>query len=73
MLIVLAMPWTQDLSGSIRESDDKNLWITHRQAIYSFRFNLTPSEVPFGGFKMSGIGRENGLAAIEHFTQTKTM
>lgn len=36
-------------------------------------FNLVPAEVPFGGFKMSGVGRENGLAAIEHFTQTKTI
>lgn len=36
-------------------------------------FNLAPPEVPFGGHKMSGIGRENGLASIEHYTQTKTV
>jgi len=36
-------------------------------------FNLAPAEVPFGGYKMSGIGRENGHAAIEHYTQTKTV
>jgi len=28
-------------------------------------FNLAPAELPFGGYKMSGIGRENGLAAID--------
>jgi len=36
-------------------------------------FNLAPAELPFGGYKMSGIGRENGLAAIEHYTQFKTI
>ena len=34
---------------------------------------MAPAELPFGGFKMSGIGRENGLAAIEHYTQYKTV
>ena len=28
-------------------------------------YNLTPVEMPFGGFKQSGIGRENSLAALE--------
>ena len=36
-------------------------------------YNLTPIEVPFGGYKQSGIGRENGAAAIEHYTQLKTV
>ena len=36
-------------------------------------YNLTPIEVPFGGVKQSGIGRENGVAALEHFTQRKTV
>jgi betaine-aldehyde dehydrogenase len=36
-------------------------------------YNVTPVEVPFGGNKQSGIGRENGLAAIEHYTQIKTV
>jgi len=36
-------------------------------------FNPAPAELPFGGYKMSGIGRENGLAAIEHYTQYKTI
>ena len=36
-------------------------------------YNITPIEVPFGGVKQSGIGRENSLAAIEHYTQRKTV
>lgn len=36
-------------------------------------YNITPAEIPFGGYKESGIGRENGLQTIEHFTQTKTI
>jgi betaine-aldehyde dehydrogenase len=36
-------------------------------------YNLTPIEVPFGGYRQSGIGRENSLAAVEHYTQLKTV
>lgn len=36
-------------------------------------FNITPVEVPFGGYKMSGFGREGGLAVINYYTQLKTV
>jgi betaine-aldehyde dehydrogenase len=36
-------------------------------------YNLTPVEAPFGGVKLSGVGRENGHAALEHYTQIKTV
>jgi betaine-aldehyde dehydrogenase len=36
-------------------------------------YNVTPVEVPFGGNKQSGIGRENGMAAIEHYMQVKSV
>lgn len=36
-------------------------------------YNVTPIEMPFGGYKQSGIGRENSLAAIEHYTQVKAV
>ena len=36
-------------------------------------YNITPVEIPFGGYKQSGIGRENGLAALEHYTQLKSV
>ncbi|QQA43798.1 betaine-aldehyde dehydrogenase [Pelagovum pacificum] len=36
-------------------------------------YNLTPVEAPFGGSKMSGVGRENSRAAIEHFSERKSV
>lgn len=36
-------------------------------------YNLTPIEMPFGGVKRSGIGRENGSAAIEHYSSVKSV
>jgi betaine-aldehyde dehydrogenase len=36
-------------------------------------YNVTPPEVPFGGYKQSGIGRENGRQTVEHYTQLKTI
>ncbi len=40
-------------------------WINH--------YNVTPVELPFGGAKRSGLGRENGKAAIEHYSQLKSV
>lgn len=36
-------------------------------------YNLTPVEMPFGGNKASGVGRENAKAAVEHYSQLKTV
>ncbi|WJS86079.1 betaine-aldehyde dehydrogenase [Paracoccus sp. TOH] len=36
-------------------------------------YNLTPVEAPFGGVKLSGVGRENSAAAIEHYSQLKSV
>jgi betaine-aldehyde dehydrogenase len=36
-------------------------------------YNITPIELPFGGNKQSGQGRENSLAAIQHYTQLKSV
>ena len=36
-------------------------------------YNLTPIELPFGGVKQSGLGRENSLAALEAYTQLKSV
>ncbi|WP_079204236.1 betaine-aldehyde dehydrogenase [Pseudomonas sp. CC6-YY-74] len=33
----------------------------------------SPAEMPVGGYKQSGIGRENGLSTLEHYTQTKSV
>jgi betaine-aldehyde dehydrogenase len=40
-------------------------WINH--------YNVTPIELPFGGVKLSGLGRENGRAALEHYSQLKSV
>ncbi len=36
-------------------------------------YNLTPIEAPFGGYKRSGIGRENSRAALDHYSQIKSV
>jgi betaine-aldehyde dehydrogenase len=36
-------------------------------------YNLTPVEIPFGGAKQSGIGRENSLEALRHYSQVKSV
>jgi betaine-aldehyde dehydrogenase len=36
-------------------------------------YNLSPVEAPFGGTKMSGVGRENSKAAIEHYTELRSV
>jgi aldehyde dehydrogenase (NAD+) len=36
-------------------------------------YHVVDNTTPFGGFKMSGHGRENGEAALEHYTELKTV
>ncbi len=36
-------------------------------------FNITPVEMPFGGVKASGFGRENGRAAVEAWSRLKAV
>ena len=36
-------------------------------------FGASPSEMPVGGYKLSGLGRENGRAALDHYTQIKSV
>lgn len=36
-------------------------------------YNDAPVEAPFGGVKMSGVGRENSKGAIEHYSQMKSV
>lgn len=33
----------------------------------------SPAEMPVGGYKQSGIGRENGVETLGHYTQTKSV
>lgn len=60
--------FTADLTRGHRVADQLQagtLWIN--------TYNLTPVEIPFGGAKQSGFGRENSLAALEHYTELKTI
>ncbi len=36
-------------------------------------YNITPVEMPFGGYKQSGLGRENGIEALQAYTQVKSV
>ncbi|MDZ7824217.1 MAG: betaine-aldehyde dehydrogenase [Ahrensia sp.] len=60
--------FTRDLSRAHRVIANLNAgtcWIN--------TYNIAPVEIPFGGSKMSGVGRENSKAAINHYTQLKTV
>uniref|UniRef100_A0A0K2U320 4trimethylaminobutyraldehyde dehydrogenaselike [Aplysia californica] n=1 Tax=Lepeophtheirus salmonis TaxID=72036 RepID=A0A0K2U320_LEPSM len=59
--------FTKDLNRAHRIADSIDAGV-----VWVNTFNICTPEVPFGGYKMSGIGRENGKAAIEYYTQTKT-
>jgi aldehyde dehydrogenase (NAD+) len=36
-------------------------------------FRTTHPMLPYGGYKLSGLGRENGMEALRHFTEVKTV
>lgn len=36
-------------------------------------WGASPAEMPVGGYKESGIGRENGIESLYHYTQTKSI
>lgn len=60
--------FTSDVTRGLklsRELEAGVVWINN--------YNVTPVEVPFGGTKWSGQGRENGHAAIHDYTQVKTL
>ncbi|HEV7250210.1 MAG TPA: aldehyde dehydrogenase family protein [Shinella sp.] len=60
--------WTRDV-GRVRRVSRQlqagTVWVNTYRAI-----NL---RVPFGGYKQSGIGRENGVEAMEEFSQIKSI
>jgi aldehyde dehydrogenase (NAD+) len=60
--------WTKDLDKAhtfAREVKAGTVWVNC--------YHVVDTTTPFGGFKMSGQGRENGEAALEHYTETKTV
>lgn len=60
--------WTQDLKRAhrmARQLQAGTVWLNVYRAL---TFNS-----PFGGYKASGYGRENGMEAIDEFLQTKSI
>lgn len=60
--------WTKDI-------DKAHLYAKHVKAgtVWVNCYHIVDSSTPFGGFKMSGHGRENGEAALELYTELKTV
>ncbi len=60
--------WTEDMRRAIMMSERLeagSVWVnTYRDVSYT---------TPFGGYKKSGIGRENGIEGIREFLQTKAV
>jgi len=60
--------WTSNLHSAKRVFDE-----IHAGIIWVNRHLTVPPEVPFGGMSASGLGRENGLHALESYSRTKTL
>lgn len=60
--------WTRDINRAIRVSrgiETGRMWVN--------TYNAIPAGAPFGGYKMSGIGRETDKMILQHYTQTKNI
>jgi acyl-CoA reductase-like NAD-dependent aldehyde dehydrogenase len=60
--------WTNDLNRATRAAERIEAgytWINSPQVIYD--------ELPFGGFKQSGLGKEHGTEALDYYTETKSV
>jgi acyl-CoA reductase-like NAD-dependent aldehyde dehydrogenase len=60
--------WTRDINRAIRVSraiETGRMWIN--------TYNVLPAHAPFGGYKKSGIGRENHHMMLDHYTQHKNI
>lgn len=63
-----AAVWTRDIGRAIRMSEKLQagtVWVNTYRAV-SFM-------APFGGYKDSGLGRENGIDAVREYLQTKAV
>ncbi|MCP1661976.1 MAG: aldehyde dehydrogenase [Methanocalculus sp. MSAO_Arc1] len=60
--------WTRDMRSARVAADELEagiVWINQHMKL--------PPEVPFGGVKESGIGRENGRSFVDAYTEEKTI
>lgn len=63
-----AAVWTKDVKKAIRMSHALKagtVWVNC--------YDVFDARAPFGGFKMSGVGRELGQYALQHYTEVKTV
>ena len=60
--------WTRDMGRAIRVTRAVRTGVMSVNSARSVR-----TEAPFGGYKRSGFGRELGMAAMEHYTETKNV
>lgn len=63
-----AAVWTKDIDKAhtyAREVKAGTVWVNC--------YHVVDTTTPFGGFKMSGQGRENGEAVLDHYTELKTV
>jgi acyl-CoA reductase-like NAD-dependent aldehyde dehydrogenase len=63
-----AAVWTTDVRRAHRVAHALRAGTVWINAYRTVSFNT-----PFGGFKMSGFGRENGLESINEYTQVKAV
>lgn len=63
-----ASVWTKNLHTVKRVFDEVQAGI-----VWVNRHLTVPPEVPFGGNRESGIGRENGYRAIDEYSRSKTL
>jgi succinate-semialdehyde dehydrogenase/glutarate-semialdehyde dehydrogenase len=60
--------WTKDLDRAVQAADRLEAgytWINSPQIIFD--------ELPFGGFKQSGLGKEHGEEALDYYMETKSV
>jgi betaine-aldehyde dehydrogenase len=60
--------WTRDIGRALRVARSVETGMLSINSSSSVHI-----EAPFGGVKASGIGREQGMAALEHYTEYKTV
>jgi (Z)-2-((N-methylformamido)methylene)-5-hydroxybutyrolactone dehydrogenase len=60
--------WTKDIQRAHRVAHAIRAGTVWINAYRTLSFNT-----PFGGYKMSGLGRENGLESVDEYTETKSV
>ncbi|MCB1202385.1 MAG: betaine-aldehyde dehydrogenase [Leptospiraceae bacterium] len=63
-----AAVFTHDITRMQRMIDQ-----LHAGMVWINNYNITPVEMPFGGTKQSGFGKENGMDTLTHYTKRKSV